>query len=124
MKREIDNRRDGEYLAAILEHDETPAEVCDYITDVVFELAGEVNLHTPEVLRVAWPLIMAQYEHTDATIMQPLFMAIRALAGEDGNEVISAINKTLRENEARGRVPASTQADEWPDTISGTEVVN
>jgi hypothetical protein len=56
--------------------------------------------------------------------MQPLFMAIRALAGEDGNEVISAINKTLRENEARGRVPASTQADEWPDTISGTEVAN
>jgi hypothetical protein len=115
MRREIDNRRDGEYLAAILEHEETPAEVCDYITDVVFELAGEVNLHTPEVLLGAWPLIMAQYEHTDATIMRPFFMAIRALAGEDGNEVISAINKTLRENEARGRAPVHL-ADEWPDT--------
>jgi hypothetical protein len=112
-----------QHLAAILEHEETPAEVCDYITDVVFELAGEINLHTPEVLRAAWPLIMAQYEHTDATIMQPFFMAIRALAGEDGNEVISAINKTLRENEARGRGPKHL-ADEWPDTISGTEVVN
>jgi hypothetical protein len=54
--------------------------------------------------------------------MQPLFMAIRALAGEDGNEVISAINKTLRENEASVRAPVHL-ADEWPDTISGTEVV-
>jgi hypothetical protein len=52
--------------------------------------------------------------------MQPLFMAIRALAGEDGNEVISAINKTLRENEASVRDPVHL-ADEWPDTISETE---
>ncbi len=121
MARQIDHQRDAEVLAAILEHEETPAEVCDYITDVVFEMTGKINLHTPAVLRVAWPLIMAQYEYTDAVVMQPLFMAIRALAGDEGNEVIDAIYKALRETKAQGTSRAQL-TDEWPDTIIETEV--
>ncbi|MDQ3648948.1 MAG: hypothetical protein M3458_01460 [Acidobacteriota bacterium] len=34
-------------LATILDHEGTPAEVCDYITDVVLEPASTVNIYTP-----------------------------------------------------------------------------
>ncbi len=96
MARQIDHHYAAEFFAAILEHEEMPGEVSEYITDVVLELAGDVSLFTPEVLRVAWPLIMAQYEYTDAALMMPLWIAIRELAGDDGNEVIDAITKELR----------------------------
>lgn len=88
MEREINHQRDAEFLAAVLSHEKMPEEITNYITDVVLELAGNVNTCTPEVLRVAWPLIMAQYEHTDATIMQPLFMAIRALSPDEATEAL------------------------------------
>ncbi len=52
--------------------------------------------------------------------MQPLWIAIRALAGDGGNEVIDAISKELREEEEREHVPAHL-TDEWPETISETE---
>ncbi len=53
MARQIDHQRDAEFLAAMLDHGEMPAEVCDYITDVVLEMACTVNICTPEVLRAA-----------------------------------------------------------------------
>ncbi len=123
MARQIDHQRDAEFLAAILSHEEMPAEVCDYITDVILELSRNVNICTPEVLRVAWPLIMAQYEYTDAALMMPLWIAIRALAGDDGNEVIDAISAARREPEAHGHVSAHL-TDEWPETIIETEEAN
>jgi hypothetical protein len=117
MARQIDHQRDAEFLAAILDHEEMPAEVSEYIMGVVLELAGNVNICTPEVLRVAWPLIMAQYEYTDAALMMPLWIAIRELAGDDGNEVIDAISAARREPEAHGHVSAHL-TDEWPDVIA------
>ncbi|MDQ3652454.1 MAG: hypothetical protein M3458_19710 [Acidobacteriota bacterium] len=60
MERQIDNHRDAELLAAILAHDKMPEEITNYIADVVLEMTGSVNICTPEVLRVAWPRIMAQ----------------------------------------------------------------
>jgi len=120
MARQIDHQRDAEFLAAILDHEDMPAEVCDYITDVILELACTVNICTPEVLRAAWPLIMSQYEYTDAALMQPLWIAIRALAGDDGNEVMDAISKELREEEEREHVPAHLTGA-WPDVIAVEE---
>ena len=120
MARQIDHQRDAEFLAAILDHEEMPAEVSEYIMGVVLELAGNVNICTPEVLRVAWPLIMAQYEYTDAALMMPLWIAIRELAGDDGNEVIDAISAARRETEAHGHVSAHL-TDEWPDVIAVEE---
>ncbi len=120
MARQIDHQRDAEFLAAILDHEDMPAEVSEYIMGVVCKLACTVSICTPEVLRVAWPIIMAQYEYTDAALMQPLFIAIRDLAGDDGNDLIDAINKELREEEEREHVPAHL-ADEWPDVIAVEE---
>ncbi len=120
MARQIDHQRDAEFLAAILSHEEMPAEVCDYITDVILELSRNVNICTPEVLRVAWPLIMAQYEYTDAALMMPLWIAIRELAGDDGNEVIDAITKELRGTKTEGHVSAHL-TEEWPDVIAVEE---
>jgi hypothetical protein len=118
MKRDIDHRRDAEYLAAILEHEDVPGDVRDFITDVIFEMAGKINLHTPEVLRVAWPLIMAQYEHTDATITFPFFMAIAALAGEDWNAVLDEINKSVRGKDSQMFPVVAARDDVWPELLA------
>lgn len=68
----------GQLLASILEHKDTSSTVCDYIADVVYEMAGGVTLATPEILRVAWPLIAAERELTGSEMM-PFMMAIRAM---------------------------------------------
>jgi hypothetical protein len=91
IKQQRDDKFDAEVLAAILESDDVPQEVCDYIADVIYELAGDVNLATPEVLRVAWPLIIAQYDYTDARMMQPLFIAIKAIPDDETRATIQGI---------------------------------
>jgi hypothetical protein len=111
IRRERNDKADAEILAAILDSDDVTQEVCDYIADVVHELAGDINLATPEVLRVAWPLIMAQYDHTNAAIMQPLFMALRAIPDDETREAIERIMFQQ----------GTAETHSWPDVVMESE---
>ncbi len=121
MEREINHQRDAEFLAAVLQHEKMPEEITNYIADVVLEMTGDVNICTPEVLRVAWPLIMAQYEHTDATMMMPLFMAISALSPDKDTEALlwKLGGKTAKSAESASFVKdTAAKTKQSPRTVS------
>ncbi len=104
-EQEKDFQHEADLLAAILEHDGVPQDVCNYISDMVLEFQGEVSLYTPAVLRVVWPLIRQQ-EHTSGdALWQSVVIAIRAFADEETDRLLSEINEATRaaERQAEGR---------------------
>ena len=89
---------EADFLAAILEHDDTPQPVVDYIADLVLELTNDVTLFTPEVLRVAWPLIRQQEGMGNRELFISMAMALRKLGGEETDRILDEIDKKERED--------------------------
>lgn len=51
-----------EHITALLTDESTPAELHNAVVDSICEMAWRANISllTPEVLRVAWPLLLRQ----------------------------------------------------------------
>ena len=101
-----DYQHEANYLAAILECPEL-SDVHDFVTDLVLEIAGHVQLFTPEVLRVAWPLIREREVPGDK-YFRTISMAIRAILDDEGEETLGQVIANLHEREGKRR----------PDTLS------
>ena len=86
-KQEKNYQHEADFLAALLEHNNTPQEMRDYISDLVLDLQGEVSLYTPAVLRVAWPLIRQQEHTSGAALWWPIVGALRAFADEETDQI-------------------------------------
>ena len=89
---------EADFLAAILEHDDTPQPVVDYIADLVLEITNDIQLYTPEVLRVAWPLIRRQEGMGSRELFISMVMALRKLGGEETDRILDEIDKKERED--------------------------
>jgi hypothetical protein len=104
-KQEKDFQHEADLLAALLEHDDVPPEMCDYISNLVQEFQGGVSLHTPAVLRVTWPLIRQQEHASGDALWQSVVIALRAFADEETDQLLDEISEATREAErqAKGR---------------------
>jgi hypothetical protein len=102
-EQEKDFQHEADFLAALLEHDDTPEDMRDYISNLVLELQGEVSLYTPAVLRVAWPLIRQQ-EHTSGdALWRAIVIALRAFADEETDHLLSEISNATRAAERQAK---------------------
>ena len=99
LKQEKDFQHEADFLAAVLERDDIPKDMRDYITGVVMDSAGRVSLYTPAVLRVAWPLIRRQQHASGDAFWQAIVIALRAFADEETDQLLSEINKATRASE-------------------------
>ena len=100
-EQEKDFQHEADFLAAILEHDEIPQEMREYISELVLEIQGKVSLYTPAVLRVAWPLIRQQREASGQALWWAIVGALRAFADEETDQLLDEINKATRASEER-----------------------
>jgi hypothetical protein len=99
-EQEKDFQHEADFLAAVLEHKDMPIDLTDYISDSVLEIAGGVALYTPDVLRVAWPLIRQQEGMGSPELFALMVMAIRAMADEETDQILDEIAKANREERA------------------------
>ena len=104
-EQEKDFQHEADLLAALLEHDDVPPDMCDYISNLVLELQGEVSLYTPAVLRVTWPLIRRQEHASGDALWASIMVALRAFADEETDQLLDEISEATREAErqAKGR---------------------
>ena len=104
-EQEKDFQHEADLLAALLEHDDVPPDMCDYISNLVLELQGAVSLYTPAVLRVTWPLIRRQEHASGDALWQSVVIALRAFADEETDQLLDEISEATREAErqAKGR---------------------
>jgi hypothetical protein len=114
-----DYQREADFLAGLLEHPDIPSDFDDYIADVVCEIAGNVSLFTPEVLRVAWPLIRRQQGNEGEGVFSAIKMALKTFADEKSIEAMNAVSKSLYE----ARCAVQSTGGEWPDVIGDTQEV-
>ena len=91
-------QQEADFLAGILEHKEIPLDFRNYIADLVLEIADNVSLYTPEVLRVAWPLIRRQEGMGSRELFISMVMALRKLGGEETDRILDEIDKKERED--------------------------
>ena len=103
-------QQEADFLAGILEHKEIPLDFRNYIADLVLEIADNVSLYTPEVLRVAWPLIRQQKGLGEDALFTAMVMAFRAFADGETDRLLDEINQ--REMEKRRRRAAEAAEDD------------
>ena len=104
-EQEKDFQHEADFLAALLEHDATPEEMRDYISDLVLEFQGGVSLYTPAVLRVVWPLIRRQEHASGEAFWRSIVIALRAFADEGTDQLLDEISNATRAAEGQAEGP-------------------
>ena len=113
MAEQVKNfQHEADFLAAILEHDNTPKDMRDYISEVVLSSAGRVALYTPAVLRVAWPLIRRQESASGDALWWAIIGALRAFANEETDQILDEVSEATRVRKKDCGTEAATEGDD------------
>lgn len=113
-----DYQYEADFLAGLLEHPDIPSDYDDYIADLVCEMASRTALFTPEVLRVAWPLIRREEGNGGEGVFSAIKLALRKFADEETQSAMNAV----AEDCARANSLRRASRAEWPDVIDTEEV--
>ena len=79
---------EADFLARVLADPEVPVDFTDYLANVIIDIQGDVSLWTPEVLRVAWPLIRRQPGNGGAGLWIAIAEAFKTFADDDTRELL------------------------------------
>ncbi len=81
-------RAEADFLARVLAHPDVPIDFTDYLAGVIIEIQGDVALWTPEVLRVAWPLIRNQPGNDGAGLWGAISEAFKTFGDDETRKLL------------------------------------
>ncbi|MBA3716117.1 MAG: hypothetical protein H0W76_27315 [Pyrinomonadaceae bacterium] len=82
---------EADFLARALAHPEVPIDFTAYVAGVIIDIQDDVSLWTPEVLRVAWPLIRQQPGNGGAGLFVAVTEAFKTFADDDTRKLLGKL---------------------------------
>ncbi len=84
-------RSEADFLSRVLSHPDVPIDFTGYLAGVIIDIQGDVSLWTPEVLRVAWPLIRKQPGNGGAGLFVAITEAFKTFGDDETRELLGKL---------------------------------
>ncbi len=84
-------KAEADFLSRVLAHPDVPIDYTNYLAGVIIDIQGDVTLTTPEVFRVAWPLIRQQSGNDGNALWVAISEAFRTFGDDETQELVEKL---------------------------------